>query len=541
MRVALDQEQPAHQTLTKPRACRHFLFERCAGRDVHTACVVAGRLLPLANGKTEQQTRPFATTPGAGLTLRAGRWEFGCTHVAMPSPGEDGKPVSNLLEGAFEEGGVNARPYKTVPGPQTDPQDASWRADRLRQGRVKARCLPPRPQRDLRDLPRPRANRVAERTDGVHRLQKGREGATIQLPCVAPDGTGVSARARLAALIAGQAAPTPRGEGAGGRRRSKREARAEALSGFVRDPPRFLLRPHLPPIDFLDEQIQTFNAQREAQMPQRSVPTAPPAPSGGPSTAPSGGPSTAPAEAPPAPSTPFSPPPGGPPPRAYEKAIERITDRPGIAARGAQAMGAESGTARSRFPSDGPLPSWAGGCPGTPQRGGKRSSGKTHPGHAARRKALGQAAAGGGRAKDNSFRALYERLGRRRGNQRARVAVARKRLGVLYPLLKDPRPDKEGGADYFNSPKREAVPNRLVQRLSKLGSYVPLEPLLCHAGTTPRAGGGLIPTQGPGTAQTGIFTSETQRTQRLHRGRVDLSLRSGRTGGSGPPPEKVPV
>src|SRR5579872_4465986 len=44
--------------------------------------------------------------------------------------------------------------------------------------------------------------------------------------------------------------------------------------------------------------------------------------------------------------------------------------------------------------------------------------------------------------------------------------------------------------------------------MSRNHSYVPLEPLLCPAGTTPRAGGGgLIPTQGPGTAQTAIFTS----------------------------------
>jgi transposase len=129
----------------------------------------------------------------------------------------------------------------------------------------------------------------------------------------------------------------------------------------------------------------------------------------------------------------------------------------------------------SRFPSDGHLTSWAGVCPGNHQSGGKRYSGKTNPGNAALRKALVQAAAGAVRAKDNSFRALYERLVRRRGKQRALVAVARKLLVVIYHLLKYQRPYKELGADYFDSHKREQVTNRLVQRLSKLGYYVTLE------------------------------------------------------------------
>ncbi len=444
------------------------LFERCAALDVHKAFVVACRILTLANGKTELQTRTFETTTAALLALRDWLAAFGCTHVAMESTGEYWKPVYNILEGAFELWVVNARHYKNVPGHKTDPKDASWLAELLRHGLVKPSFIPPRPQRDLRDLTRQRANLVVERADVVNRLQKVLEGANIKLTCVATDVTGVSARAMLAALIEGKADPATMAELACGRMRTKRAALEEALSGFVRDHHRFLLSTHLTHIDFLDEQIQVFNQQIEAQLGQMSAPTDPPAPSQG------GSPTQS--EPPPTSASSSCSEEGERAPLAYEKAVQSLTDLPGIAQRAAQAILAEIGTDMNRFPSDAHLTSWAGVCPGNHQSGGKRYSGKTNPGNAALRKALVQAAAGAVRTKETSFRALYERLVHRRGKQRALMAVARKLLVVIYHLLKYQRPYKELGADYFDTHRREAITNRLVQRLSKLGYYVTLQP-----------------------------------------------------------------
>src|SRR5579871_3678731 len=89
---------------TQPRrqGPMQVLFERCAALDVHKAFVVACRILTLANGKTELQTRTFETTTAALLALRDWLAAFGCTHVAMESTGEYWKPVYNILEGAFE-------------------------------------------------------------------------------------------------------------------------------------------------------------------------------------------------------------------------------------------------------------------------------------------------------------------------------------------------------------------------------------------------------------------------------------------------------
>ena len=64
--------------------------------------------------------------------------------------------------------------------------------------------IPPEPQRDLRDLTRQRTILVRERAEVVQRLQKVLEWANLKLAAVATDVVGVSARAMLEAMVAGQ-------------------------------------------------------------------------------------------------------------------------------------------------------------------------------------------------------------------------------------------------------------------------------------------------------------------------------------------------
>ena len=78
---------------------------------------------------------------------------------------------------------------------------------------------------------------------------------------VATDVTGVSARAMLAAIIAGEADASRLAELAKGRMRSKRGALEQALTGRVRDHHRYLLAQHLVHLDFLDEQIAELEQQ----------------------------------------------------------------------------------------------------------------------------------------------------------------------------------------------------------------------------------------------------------------------------------------
>ena len=64
---------------------------------------------------------------------------------------------------------VNAAHVKNVPGRKTDKADARWLAKLMRFGLLQASFIPPKGQRDLRDLTRYRTKLVQERVREVNR------------------------------------------------------------------------------------------------------------------------------------------------------------------------------------------------------------------------------------------------------------------------------------------------------------------------------------------------------------------------------------
>jgi transposase len=181
------------------------VFERCAGIDVHKRSVVACRLTRDVDGQPLAQTQTFGTTTGELLRLSDWLVEGGCSHVGLESTGEYWKPIYNLLEGALTVWLLNAQHIKAVPGRKTDVKDAQWSAELLRHGLVRPSFIPPQPQRELRDLTRYRTTFVRERATLVIRVQKVLESTNLKLASVVSDVMGVSSRAILAALLAGEA------------------------------------------------------------------------------------------------------------------------------------------------------------------------------------------------------------------------------------------------------------------------------------------------------------------------------------------------
>jgi hypothetical protein len=213
-----------------------------------------------------------------------------------------------------------------------------WIAELLAHGLLRPSFIPPAPQRDLRDLTRQRTLIIQERAAVVNRLQKVLEWANIKLAAVATDVTGVSARAMLEAIVAGEDDVRSLAELAKGRLRTKREALEQALAGRVREHHRFMIARHLEHIDFLDEQIASFDrkiteAIREASEPDELAP--PPERLGG------GGPEVAPAPA--ESSVPAATTDGTLPPVTWAEAIEIWDDIPGIGRRVAEQIVAEVG------------------------------------------------------------------------------------------------------------------------------------------------------------------------------------------------------
>src|SRR5919107_5999681 len=175
------------------------LYTRCAGLDVHKDTVVASARLAAGRGVTvEVQT--FPTTTAGLLALSAWLAERGCTHAAMEATGVYWKPVWHVLsDGDLTLLLANAAHVKNVPGRKTDVADATWLADLLAHGLVRASFVPDAPTQALRALLRTRKQLVREQASHVQRLQNTLEDANLKLGSVLSSVVGVTGRAILEA------------------------------------------------------------------------------------------------------------------------------------------------------------------------------------------------------------------------------------------------------------------------------------------------------------------------------------------------------
>src|SRR3712207_2603797 len=231
-----------------------IVHQRCAGLDVHKKTVVACARLIATDGTVVTHVRTFSTMTADLLNLVDWLASLGITHVALESTGEFWKPIYNLLEACFCVLVINAQHIKHVPGRKTDVKDAEWIAELLAHGLLRPSFIPPAPQRALRDLTRQRTHLIEERASVINRLQKVLEWANIKLAAVVSDVKGVSARAMLEALLAGQTDVSVLADLAQGRLRSKRTELEQALRGTLLEHHAFMLTQHLAHLDFLDEQ-----------------------------------------------------------------------------------------------------------------------------------------------------------------------------------------------------------------------------------------------------------------------------------------------
>jgi transposase len=446
-----------------------IVYEQCAGLDVHKKTVVACVLTLDAAGQRQKMIRTFSTMTGDLLALSDWLTTHGVTHVAMESTGEFWKPIYNLLETSFTVLVVNAQHIKHVPGRKTDVKDAEWIANLLRHGLVRGSFIPPLPQRDLRDLTRQRTLLVQERTAIVNRLQKVLEWANLKLASVATDILGVSARAMLEGIAEGETDSTLLAGLARGRLRVKRDALEQALQGMVRDHHRFMITQHLLHIDFLDEQIQRFEAHITQHIARQSAPppddagTSPPA-NASDTVATADGVAVSPV-------TSASPEPAGSP-LTWEAAVTLLDTIPGIGRRVAEIILAEIGPDMDQFPTAEHLASWAKVCPGNHESAGKRHSGKTGTGNPWLRSALIQAAHAAVKQRDSWVGKVYRRLVPRLGVKKAIVAIAHRLVIAIYHMLRKQEAYREPAERSTDETRKRQLIRQLQQRLEALGAPV---------------------------------------------------------------------
>jgi len=401
----------------------------CAGLDVHKDSVVACAR-HMVDGKITTSVKTFNTTTAELILLSDWLSGKGATHIAMEATGVYWKPVWHILsDGEFELVLANAAHVKNVPGRKTDVNDATWLADLMAHGLIKASFVPDEPTQQMRDLLRTRKQMVRERSSHTQRIQKTLEDANIKLDSVVTDILGLSGRRIIEALIAGQTMPQALATLAHRRIHASTDELEAALRGRVTRHHRFLLKLHLDQIDAFDAAIARIDEEVSANV------------------------------------------------EPFRIAIEMLAAIPGVGDLSATIIVSEIGIDMSRFPTAGHLISWAGLCPKNDQSAGKRRSTRMKKGAPWLKSTLVQCAWCASRTKGSYLQAQYLRLRSRRGAKKAVCAVAASILTAAYHMLKNGTVYQDLGASYFDNRAKDKQALRLVSRLKNLGFQVQIKPV----------------------------------------------------------------
>jgi transposase len=404
------------------------IYERVAGLDVHRDNVVACvRRLGPRGGLVFEKDR-FTTTTAGLRELEAWLADRQVQLVAMEATGVYWKPVLYALESRFAVWLCNARNVRRVPGRKTDLSDAEWLADVAAHGMIRPSFVPPPPIRELRELTRYRRTQIDARAAEIQRLEKVLQDAGIKLTSVASRVLTQSGRAMIEALIAGERDGTRLAELAKGKLRPKIPALTDALTGHFGSHHAVACRRILGHIDFLNESVAALTEQVDA----RTV--------------------------------------------AFAPIYALLSPVPGLDRLTIDVIIAETGADMSRFPTPGDLASWVGLCPGSYESAGKHRRVGTTNGNPWLRRALIESARAAARTKGSYFGAQYRQIARRRGPNKAAVAVAHSLIELVWHLLSTGELFKDLGDDYFarrQDPQRRA--RRLVAQLEELGFKVTLE------------------------------------------------------------------
>lgn len=408
-----------------------LVHERAAGIDISKRDAKAAVRIPGARAGTFTTTvTTWGATVGPITELADHLRRQQVTVVVMEATGDYWKPFYFLLE----EAGlpvmlVNAKQARNIPGRKTDVSDAAWLAQLGAHGLLRASFVPPEPIRQLRDLTRARKQAVQDRTRVIQRLEKFLESTGIKLSGVVSALTGLSARAMLDALVAGERDPQRLAALAKGSLSKKTVLLAEALraSRFT-DHHAFMIGEHLAAIDQMTGTIERIDARIEAAM------------------------------------------------APFRDRRDALTTIPGVSEHVADVIIAETGGDMSVFPTAGHLASWAGVCPGSNESAGRIKSTRTTPGNPHLKDALGMAALASIRHKDSYLAVKYRRIAARRGGMRAIVAIEHTILVAIWNMLTTGQSFNDLGTDHYDRLNPERARNSALRKLRDLGYDVVITP-----------------------------------------------------------------
>jgi transposase len=391
--------------------------ERVAGIDIAKAKAdVCTRLPPQRDGGRRTSRVEEVPARAREILDLAGRLiSDGVELVVMESTSDYWRIWFYLLESAgLAVQLVNSSHARQLAGrPKTDRLDAQWIARLAEMGLLRPSFVPPPEIRALRDLTRTRLQLVRDRTREWQRLEKLLEGALVKLSSAVSSLAGTkTARAILEALAGGERDPKALAALAAPQVKGGRAAIERSLEGMRpggHHP--MLIRIHLDHITFLDRSVSAVEDEIGAAVDAIEEAWGISA-DGVPSPAPGPGPAALPA-------------------------VERLAEIPGVSPALARAIIAETGLDMTRFPTADCLVSWAGLAPVARQSGPRARKPKKGQGDAYLKGYCTQAVTGVA-GTDTFLGERLRRLSRRLGPNKARCAVARSILVIIWHLLADP-------------------------------------------------------------------------------------------------------
>src|SRR6266498_3290230 len=316
-------------------------------------------------------------------------------------------------------------------------------------GMLRRSFVPPQETRDLRALTRTRARLAQDQARHQARVEKILEDALLKISVVISDLFGASGRRFLDALVAGERSPRALAALGDSRLKATRQQLEGALTGRFRDIHAFEIKTHLRLIDAINEEIAHLDEAIEQQLAKvpRTAPCCTACGLAGGGHAP-----------------------GCPGEDTKVLGLAgRLDEITGIGAVNARVVIAELGTDPSQFPTPGHAAAWARLTSRSGQSGETAKPGRTGKGNRYLRGALGQAAMTAANT-DTRLGALYRRIARKRGKQKAIVAVSRVICEIAWILICDPAARyHELGPDYYRtrSPARQTREKiREIERLN---------------------------------------------------------------------------
>ena len=387
------------------------------GMDVHKETVV----VTIRGKGIKTVTKSYSTFTRSLIKLREWLKKHGITHIAMESTGVYWKPIFNVLGEDFEILLVNARHVKNVPGHKTDKRDSRWLAKLLLSGLLKGSFIPKRAFRELRDLTRYKTKLTNQVSADKNRLLKILEDANIKLSVVLSDVFGASGTKMINHILEFEDyCPEHLMQYVHGRIKASREDIKEALTGYITDHHRFMMRTILGNMAKTESTILEIKERLDIAL------------------------------------------------EPYKLEQELLETIPGVGYDGAIGIIAEISTEMEHFPDHKHLASWAGMSPGSDESAGKNKSGRITYGNKYLRSLLVECGWAASRTKNTYMSSKYKSLVGRRGKKRAIIAVGHKILIAAYFIIKDKVEFRELGEDHLNNFRKDKLVAYYKKQLERL-------------------------------------------------------------------------